>query len=777
MPRTSGPAAQSAEFQLTTGSTSTVGAAKWSQPGGLGSTITITYSYNNLLDGGLGGGLSAASIRSAIEEALGRWAAVAPIRFVEVADSGPALTANMSDYNASGRPMLRFGHIPIDGPSGTLGYAYYPGSTGLAGDVFFDRAESWSVNATRGIDLIEVALHEIGHTLGLGHEPMPSSGGQSAIMNPYYGGRFRGPGTSYLLTDDINGIRTLYGTGTGSVTPLISAPTGDEPTPREVTGASFTDNFNRPNSYYLGAEWATQLGNIQISNNKAAGGIDGTSLATLRGVSTRDSAVQADVNIVAGSGAAVGLMARYSGPGQSNFYLAEAFGTPGAVTVSIYRNVGGVYTLLATTTVGSAVGTLRFEAVGSSLKLFLGDQLQLRVNDSVLAGEGTVGIRTSGRAGSITLDNFQYQQMTLSAAATLPFSDTFTTAVRGQLSDKYVEQSGSFRVTGGVAVNASGVALATLRGASQRDQVLMMDVNLAAGSGASVGLVARHTGVGEGSHYLAEVYAAPGASRVQVSIYVRQASGYRLLSTTTAASGVGLLRFEVIGPNLKLFLNNNLMAAVTDFTLSEPGSAGLRATGAPGTSSVDNFVATVPVLSAAATLPFTDTFSTAVRGQLSDKYVEQVGNFLVSGGVAANNSGVALATLRGATQRDQSLSLDINVAAGSGASVGLVARHTGTGEGSHYLAEVYGAPGSSRVQVSIYVRTASGYRLLASTTAASGTGELRFEVVGSSQMLYLNNVLMLATRDATLDGSTGASAGFRASGPIGSAAFDNFTVR
>jgi hypothetical protein len=196
----------------------------WSQPGGRGTPITITYSYSNLLDGGMNG-VTVAQLKAAVQEALSRWAAVAPLNFVEVPDSGPA--PSQVEYNGTGKPMIRFGHKHIDGPYNVLGYGYYPGptSSGLAGDITFDDSENWSVNPANGIDFIEVAEHEIGHAIGMAHEPPPSQGGVNAIMNPIYGGRFHGPGTSFLFQDDINGIQALYGAGHGSVKPLGSPST------------------------------------------------------------------------------------------------------------------------------------------------------------------------------------------------------------------------------------------------------------------------------------------------------------------------------------------------------------------------------------------------------------------------------------------------------------------------------------------------------------------------------------------------------------------------
>jgi len=97
---------------------------------------------------------------------------------------------------------------PFDGKGGTLAHTFYPSppnSEPLAGDMHFDDAETWRIGANT--DLFSVALHELGHALGLQHADDPS-----AVMYPYY--RL----VNGLSALDITSIQTLYAPA-GGITP------------------------------------------------------------------------------------------------------------------------------------------------------------------------------------------------------------------------------------------------------------------------------------------------------------------------------------------------------------------------------------------------------------------------------------------------------------------------------------------------------------------------------------------------------------------------------
>ena len=162
-------------------------------PSGLSwNTRRLRYAFvNNAAD------LGVEQYQAAIRCALQLWSEVAPLSFVEVPTSAS--------------PELRFGFYSgnhgdgtmFDGPGKALGHAPNPGEQN-AGDVHFDEAETWTATPQRlggqPFDLLMVALHEVGHALGLEHSTDPS-----AVMYAYADNIRRG-----LSLDDIRGIRYVY---------------------------------------------------------------------------------------------------------------------------------------------------------------------------------------------------------------------------------------------------------------------------------------------------------------------------------------------------------------------------------------------------------------------------------------------------------------------------------------------------------------------------------------------------------------------------------------
>ena len=191
-------------------------------------TTALTYSYSNLLDGGLPGGLAADQLRSLSQEALLTWASASPLTFTEQPDGGPLPTADDSNYNGTGLPKLRIGHHPFGGASGglsVLAHGYFPSnsnSLGIAGDLHFNDSVKFVAgrSSSSGFAFLETAVHEIGHNLGLAHANGDVTNGvcppaKPALMDACILNRYNGPGTAFLFADDVAGIQSLYGAGLG----------------------------------------------------------------------------------------------------------------------------------------------------------------------------------------------------------------------------------------------------------------------------------------------------------------------------------------------------------------------------------------------------------------------------------------------------------------------------------------------------------------------------------------------------------------------------------
>ena len=172
-----------------------------------------------------------------LERAFDAWAAVSNINFQRVNDTG-------GDIGVGNGATIRIGAAAMDGQSGTLAAAFLPTTLAAGGDLVFDTGDSSLYQNAQNFFI--VALHEIGHSIGLRHEP---TNGNPAVMNPFFNASLTG-----LLQDDINGVRALYGTQGGTAPPPPPPPTDD-----------FTSDVNTTGAISVNG---TATGDIEVANDR-----------------------------------------------------------------------------------------------------------------------------------------------------------------------------------------------------------------------------------------------------------------------------------------------------------------------------------------------------------------------------------------------------------------------------------------------------------------------------------------------------------------------------
>ncbi|XVF33562.1 hypothetical protein REPUB_Repub17cG0179100 [Reevesia pubescens] len=156
-------------------------------------TLTYGFSPDNLIHY-----LSFSDLQKTFERAFSRWASVIPVSFVETDDYG------FADIRIGFYTGDHGDGEPFDGVLGILAHSFSPES----GKLHLDAAETWAVDfavekSKVAIDLESVAVHEIGHLLGLAHSPV-----RGAVMYPSLKPREK---KVDLSIDDIQGVQSLYG--------------------------------------------------------------------------------------------------------------------------------------------------------------------------------------------------------------------------------------------------------------------------------------------------------------------------------------------------------------------------------------------------------------------------------------------------------------------------------------------------------------------------------------------------------------------------------------
>lgn len=185
-------------------------------------------------------GFSESQWQAAIQKAAAAWSQFTNLNLVLVPDDGSRFGVSGDQQGDPRFGDLRIGGVPQAG--GVLASAFSPppmnGGT-LAGDIVMNTSQSWQINSD--FDLQTVALHEIGHALGLDHSAI-----SAAVMYTSYIGV-----KQTLNSDDIAGIRSIYG---------VRAP--------DVFDAAASNNsYQRPTDLnpYLDASAQVRLGGLDIT--------------------------------------------------------------------------------------------------------------------------------------------------------------------------------------------------------------------------------------------------------------------------------------------------------------------------------------------------------------------------------------------------------------------------------------------------------------------------------------------------------------------------------
>jgi len=205
----------------------------WDGPGLGAATINYYLGWSGEPGGTNGltfGSLPIATVEAELANAMATWSSVVDVTFNYLGNAinTPSLAAN--PWGTAANPTLVvLAHtavtadgIPFDGAGlfTVFAHAWGPpdimGGTGFefAGNIHMDGDENWLTGladgttyaSQGGIDLETIFLHELGHSLGLGHDPL---GAYATVGGPVMA-EYSNIALSTLGADDIAGVRQLY---------------------------------------------------------------------------------------------------------------------------------------------------------------------------------------------------------------------------------------------------------------------------------------------------------------------------------------------------------------------------------------------------------------------------------------------------------------------------------------------------------------------------------------------------------------------------------------
>jgi len=137
----------------------------------------LTYDFQNCSS------LGKEKTLNEIENAFSVWQNVCNLKFERVFDGSQVMNIAFLTNDEEQNAEINYPYKLNNKKSGTLAHGFYPGNSTLSGDLHFDN-EGWSdqkiVSGDGEFNLFSVAVHEIGHCIGLFH----NTEDKDSIMQP-----------------------------------------------------------------------------------------------------------------------------------------------------------------------------------------------------------------------------------------------------------------------------------------------------------------------------------------------------------------------------------------------------------------------------------------------------------------------------------------------------------------------------------------------------------------------------------------------------------------
>jgi hypothetical protein len=220
----------------------------WDGPG-LGSA-SLNYAFFDVT-----AKLPAGSAEAEIARAFSEWANVVQVTFTPADNPNADQTIGIlfaTGAHGDGYPFLG---------TSVLAHTFYPFPVNpepIAGDMHFNDAETWQIGS--GIDMFSVALHETGHTLGLGHSDVPGD-----VMYPYY--RMH----TVLMPNDIAAVQELYAAPSTASNPSPSPAPAPAPASPLLLAVATPPSSTTASSISISGTVSGGSGSVQVSWTSSSG--------------------------------------------------------------------------------------------------------------------------------------------------------------------------------------------------------------------------------------------------------------------------------------------------------------------------------------------------------------------------------------------------------------------------------------------------------------------------------------------------------------------------